>query len=578
MLLNWLLIAGLPIDPAPGADEARAAAARCRKRWAAKANDQRKGPYYRTLLDQADDMERALGNEAERARMAKEAQGVVYPALDASLRLAAGGGRVVPAEKLDAVARVVGKRIEREQGIRDVALDAAFLEARAARLGMAVERGGGQDRARRAYETFGKPDPAQDAAFKADVQLALYGARDLYEFACPPGCDDPRSALGADLVRRADELAGSYRLDRERKTTIETLAQKAKDVFGSREKRRRYDAYLVRRAVGRVLDDLRERASLADGVVDGLLAREAADAIRPLLGKDAAEAPYVVEGFCRAQRPPLLLRREGAGAEAAAAGAPGCAAAPSGAGGPEPHGAAQPAGRASAARPAPARVARPQRPSGPLPAAEPVVIEDAAVANGDVAVRIRPPAAATGFVVLTRPDRFARSLSDANAAGLQTRHEIPRAVYERDGALVLPDARRLGCFVTVFAEYRADGQVRYSEGADWQVKPPGAGRIPYRVEARRRPFRAPRVTVVFDAPAGPFQLPEALVAYGQGSLPLAAEGAPVAARIPAQRVDGALRVEVPGLPNARDLYVRVFPAAGPADAFALAPGSSCKVS
>lgn len=541
MIFNWLLIAGLPIDPAPAVPAARAAAGACRAKWANRANDQRKGPYYRTLLDQVDDMEAALSEETEIGRLAKEARAIAFPPIDASLLIAAGKGRSVPREKLEAVARIAAKRIERQTGIKDVSLSEDLLKRRAAKNGISVGAGAAADRARRAYEELGKPNPAQDAAFKVDVQLALYGAADLYEFACPPGCADPRSAVGDDLVRRADELAGSFKQDKERKSTIDTLAQKAKEVFGSREKRQRYDAYLRRRAVAAALDELKDCATLSGGVVDEQLAAQTENALRRVLGKDAAEAPYVLEGFCRAQRPPLAILRE--------------------------TGAAGTHGAASAGAP------------GGLPAkCDPVVIEGATVANGDLVVRVTPPAAATGFVVMTRPDRFVRSMSDTNPAGLQTRHEVPRALLDRDGALVVPDARRLGCYVTVFAEYRANGKVKYSKGVDCQVAPVRARGIRYRVDARKLPFCPPKAQVTFAPRGGACSLPESLVVYAKGSLPLTAEGARVAARIPAQQVTGPFRVDLDGLPNERDLYVRVFAASGDAEAFALEPGSYCKVS
>lgn len=565
MIFNWLLIAGLPIDPAPAVPAARAAAGACRAKWASRANDQRKGPYYRTLLDQVDDMEAALSDETEIGRLAKEARAIAFPPIDASLLIAAGKGRSVPREKLEAVARIAAKRIERQTGIKDMSLSEDLLKRRAAKNGISVGEGAAADRARRAYEELGKPNPAQDAAFKVDVQLALYGAADLYEFACPPGCADPRSAVGDDLVRRADELAGSFKQDKERKSTIDTLAQKAKEVFGSREKRQRYDAYLRRRAVAAALDELKDCATLSGGVVDEQLAAQTENALRRVLGKDAAEAPYVLEGFCRAQRPPLAILRETGAAGTHGAAAAGAAGAPA-------------ASNAAAGAPRSPRPASAGAPSG-LPAkCDPVVIEGATVANGDLVVRVTPPAAATGFVVMTRPDRFVRSMSDTNPAGLQTRHEVPRALLDRDGALVVPDARRLGCYVTVFAEYRANGKVKYSKGADCQVAPVRARGIRYRVDARKLPFCPPKAQVTFAPRGGACSLPESLVVYAKGSLPLTAEGARVAARIPAQQVTGPFRVDLDGLPNERDLYVRVFAASGDAEAFALEPGSYCKVS
>ena len=179
---------------------------------------------------------------------------------------------------------------------------------------------------------------------------------------------------------------------------------------------------------------------------------------------------------------------------------------------------------------------------------------------------------------MTRPDRFVRSMSDTNPAGLQTRHEVPRALLDRDGALVLPDARRLGCYVTVFAEYRANGKVKYSKGSDYQVVPARARGIRYRVDARKLPFCPPKAQVTFEPSDAPLTLPEAAVVYAKGALPLTAEGARIAARIPAQQVTAPLRVDLDGLPNERDLYVRVFAASGDAEAFALEPGSLCKVS
>ena len=181
-------------------------------------------------------------------------------------------------------------------------------------------------------------------------------------------------------------------------------------------------------------------------------------------------------------------------------------------------------------------------------------------------------------MVLTRPDRFARSLSDTNPAGLQTRHEIPRSLLERDGALVVPDARRLGCHVTVYAKYRAGGKIKHSKGCSWQVVPARARAVQYRVDARKVPFRAPRAQVTLVPPSGSSQLPEALVVYAKGALPLTAEEGRVVARIPAQQATVPLQVELDGLPNERDLYVRVFAASGDPEAFALEPGSFCKVS
>ena len=99
------------------------------------------------------------------------------------------------------------------------------------------------------------------------------------------------------------------------------------------------------------------------------------------------------------------------------------------------------------------------------------------------------------------------------------------------------------------------------------------------------PFRPPRAQVTFVPPSAappgatpPPMLPEAIVAYAKGALPLTAEGARVASRIPAQPLTEPLRVELDGLPNERDLYVRVFAASGDAEAFVLEPGSYCKIS
>lgn len=602
MIFNWLLITGLPFDPPPSEAAAKAAAATCRTKWASRANDQRRGPYYRTLLDQADEIEAALSDEREIKRLASEARAIAFPLMSTALRTAASGGRCMPRAKLESVARFVEKRIERTAGILDASITTDCLERCAASLGVVIDAGGGEsDRAQRAYERFAKPNPAQDAAFKADVQLQLYGAADLYEFACPEGCTDPRSAVGDDLVKRAEELSGSFKQDKERKSTIETLAQKAKEVFGNREKRKRYDEYLRRRAAALALDELKDCAALSGGIVDADLAAQTTAALARILGPDAAEAPYVLEGFCRAQRPPLVLEkamRNGAGqaASGAASAHAASSAAPSQArpaarnGEPtSPQNASSSKGSSGASSTSSASRSRAHGKSaaktptsGASGAAtakcDPVSIRGASVVNGDLVVRVDAPGAATGFVVLTRPDRFARSLTDTNPVGLQTRHEIPRSLLDRDGALVVPDARRLGCYVTVYAEYRAGGKVKHSKGCNWQVVPARACAVQYRVDARKAPFRAPRAQVTLVPPRGSSKLPDALVVCATGALPLTAEEGRLVARIPAQQATAPLRVELDGLPNERDLYVRVFAASGDPEAFVLEPGSFCKVS
>ena len=184
---------------------------------------------------------------------------------------------------------------------------------------------------------------------------------------------------------------------------------------------------------------------------------------------------------------------------------------------------------------------------------ETVTVRDAFAANGGLNILIDPPKNASGFLVLYRHDRFPGDLSDVGA----TRKYIPINQYKLTDSLVIPQLANQKYYLSIFAEFRRDGDKDYSPGTDLLFDHTPKANISYSITYRKPLFGTKELIVKFTADVRQFQLPEIDIMSRTGSVPMFKNAANLIQTIPAQPVEGDLTVNIPMTPG-KNTYVKAF--------------------
>lgn len=186
---------------------------------------------------------------------------------------------------------------------------------------------------------------------------------------------------------------------------------------------------------------------------------------------------------------------------------------------------------------------------------ETVTIKDVQPVNGKIHLYVDPPKDATGFVVLYRHDVFAADIGDVNTV----RKYIPLKQYQLNSAIVLDTLEPKKYYFSVFAEFRRDGERDYSLGANYLFDNTPKETIVYSIAVSKRLFGENTVTLEFEAGNHSFELPAIDVMSAVGNTPMFKKSASLFYTIPAQHVDGTLRVRIP-MPKglAKNTYIKPF--------------------
>lgn len=186
---------------------------------------------------------------------------------------------------------------------------------------------------------------------------------------------------------------------------------------------------------------------------------------------------------------------------------------------------------------------------------ETVTVREARPINGKIHIFIDPPKDASGFVVLYRFDQFPTDISDVKTV----RKYIPIKQYQLTSSLVLDTMDERKYYLSVFAEFKRDGEKDYSFGADYLFDNSPRTSITYSIAVSRKIFGGSSVQLEFTAGGREFDLPDIDVMYAVGNAPMFKASAQLFHAIPSQHVNDSLRVQVP-LPKglSRDTYIKAF--------------------
>ncbi len=210
---------------------------------------------------------------------------------------------------------------------------------------------------------------------------------------------------------------------------------------------------------------------------------------------------------------------------------------------------------------------------------EEIKITDVRRVNDEIAVYIEPLEKASAFIVLCRSDRFVRDIGESGADGDQTRRQIPRKAYERDGALKMKYAGQRDYYISVGVMYGTASAFAYSGLTEYFFSTRPKEAVKYSIRAAKIPFAGLRATLTFSMEnQTSFRLPQTVVEYGVGGVPVLPGSGVQVAVIPEQDVEGTLDFRVSGLPNCENVYLKASPSDAASNAYVLDPKSKCKIS
>lgn len=175
--------------------------------------------------------------------------------------------------------------------------------------------------------------------------------------------------------------------------------------------------------------------------------------------------------------------------------------------------------------------------------------------NGKINIYVDAPRSATGFVVLHRFDQFPSDIEDVKTI----RKYIPMKQYQLNSAIVLDTLEPKKYYFSVFAEFKRDGEKDYSSGADYLFDNTSKENITYSISVSKKLFGESSVILEFEGENREFELPAIDIMSAVGNAPMFKASAKLFHSIPAQHVEGALKVSIPFTKGiARDTYIKAF--------------------
>jgi hypothetical protein len=177
--------------------------------------------------------------------------------------------------------------------------------------------------------------------------------------------------------------------------------------------------------------------------------------------------------------------------------------------------------------------------------------------NGKIHIAIDIPKNATGFLVIYRFDRFHDDITvnhpDAKRISFMLRQ------YEHHNALVIDSLEQKEYYFTVYASYKADGDIEYSAGTDFLFSNAAKEVITYSISVSKKMFGGSSVVLGFEAENKTFILPDIEVMSNTGSAPVFKASSTLLYEIGSQPVTGRADISVP-LPKVlpRNTFIKAF--------------------
>ncbi len=172
--------------------------------------------------------------------------------------------------------------------------------------------------------------------------------------------------------------------------------------------------------------------------------------------------------------------------------------------------------------------------------------------NGRLSISIEAPKDASGYVILTRTDRFSTEVGDTQAK----RKFITRKQYLQDNLLILDALVQGKYYISVYAQFRRDGDTDYSPAADFFFDNSPKADIEYSIKVKKGFSSC--VEIEFSSTFEEFDLPSIDIMANAGFAPAFKNQGAVIETVPEQHVKGSLKVKIPLKRFGKNSYVKAF--------------------
>ncbi len=183
-----------------------------------------------------------------------------------------------------------------------------------------------------------------------------------------------------------------------------------------------------------------------------------------------------------------------------------------------------------------------------------VNIKEIRPVNGQINIFLDAPTSATGFVVLYSFERFATDIEDREAI----RKHIPIKQFQYSGAIVIDTLEPRKYFFSVFAEFRADGEIDYSSAMDYIFDNTPSENITYSISVSKKLFSTPQIVLEFEGENKEFELPAVDIMSAIGNTPMFKASAQLLHTVEAQHVKGTVQVKIPAKGIPKNTFIKAF--------------------
>lgn len=187
--------------------------------------------------------------------------------------------------------------------------------------------------------------------------------------------------------------------------------------------------------------------------------------------------------------------------------------------------------------------------------AETINIKSVGAVNGKINIYLDAPKDASGFVVLYGMEKFATDLSDTETV----RKYIPIKQFLEHNVLILDGVKEQRYFITVFVEFKIDGEKDYSAGTEYLFDNGKKEKITYSISVQKKLIGTNSVNLEFTGENREFVLPDIDIMSSVGNVPIFKASAQLFYQIPTQTVSGSAIFKIPLEKNlAKETHIKAF--------------------
>lgn len=185
---------------------------------------------------------------------------------------------------------------------------------------------------------------------------------------------------------------------------------------------------------------------------------------------------------------------------------------------------------------------------------EKLKVESTELINSDIRIAVKWPEDAVSVLVIYGNDKYAKTMEDRKG---KTVRNISKKQYLADTGLYIKNIEQKDYYITLYSATRLNGETVYSDGTQILFSNSPKADIQYAIRTKGFLMNK-QIEVEFSSSINAFQLPDIDLVIKMGSMPVYASTGTTIQHIPAQAVQGSLKVTFPVNSVPKSSYLKAF--------------------